>query len=74
MNITFKEVMEAWFEKHNVTIYILDVRRNSFRSCFAISNGKVLMQQSVIIDNNAIRVGKLENIQERSNFDVFERT
>lgn len=73
MNITFKEVMEAWFEKHNVTIYILDVRRNSFRSCFAISNGKVQIQQSVIIDNNSI-VGKLENIQERSNFDVFERT
>ena len=69
MNITFKEVMEAWFEKHNVTIYILDVRRNSF----AISNGKVQIQQSVIIDNNSI-VGKLENIQERSNFDVFERT
>ena len=65
--------MEAWFEKHNVTIYILDVRRNSFWSCVAISNGKVQIQQSVIIDNNAI-VGKLENIQESSNFDVFERT
>ena len=66
--------MEGWFEKHNVTIYILDIRRNSFRSCFAISKGKGLIQPSVLIDNNAIRVGKLENIQERSNFSVFERT
>ena len=71
-NIIFNEVIETWFGKHNVTIYRLDVRRNSFRSCFAIFNGKALIQHSVIIDNNATGVGKLVNYQEKSAFSPFE--
>ena len=72
MNIIYKEVVEAWFKYCNVTINRLDIRRNHFRSCFGIFNGKTLIQHSVIIDNIAAGVEKLVNFQEKSDFSAFE--
>ena len=72
MNIIYKEVVEAWFKYCNVTINRLDIRRNHFRSCFGIFNGKTLIQHSVIIDNIAAGVEQLVNFQEKSDFSAFE--
>ena len=72
MNIISNDVIQAWFEKHSIVIYKLSVWRNSFRSCFAVSNGKALIHDSVIRDNNATGVGKLANFNEKSSFSAFE--
>ena len=72
MNIISNDVIQVWFEKHSIAIYRLNVWRNSFRSCFAVSNGKALIHNSVIRDNNATGVGKLANFNEKSSFSATE--
>ena len=72
MNIISNDVIEVWFEKQKITIHRLNVLKNSFRSCFAVSNGKVLIHNSVINNNNATGVGKLTNFHEKSSFSASE--
>ena len=71
-NIISNGVIQALFDKHSIVIYRLNVWRNSFRSCFAVSNGKALIHNSVIIDNNAIGVGKLPNFNGKSSFSATD--
>ena len=68
MNFISNDVINTWNENSNIAIYRLNVWRNSFRSCFTISNGKALIHNSVIRDNNATGVGKLANFHEKSSF------
>ena len=72
MNIISNDVIEVWLEKQNITIHRLNVLKNSFRSCFTILNGKALIHNSVINNNNATGVGKLANFHEKSSFSDSE--
>ena len=71
MNNISNDVIKTWIEKHSIAIYRLNVWRNFFRSCFVVSNGKALIHNSIISDNNATGVGKLVNFHEKSSFSVF---
>lgn len=72
MNIIFNDVIKTWLQNYSIAIYRLNVWRNSFRSCFSISNGKALIHNSFINDNNATGVGKLASFHERSSFSATE--
>ena len=70
MNIISDNVIKISLKNHSIAIYRLKVWRNSFRSCFSILNGKALIHNSVISDNNATGVGKLVNFHEKSTFSA----
>ena len=70
MNIISDNVIKISLKNHSIAIYRLKVWRNSFWSCFSILNGKALIHNSVISDNNATGVGKLVNFHEKSTFSA----
>ena len=72
MNFISNDVINTWNENHNIAIYRLNVWRNFFRSCFAISKGKALIHNTSVSDNNATGVGKLVNFHEKSSFSDSE--